>query len=121
MSKLCEVVHAILAKGPRTTEELIAECRRPGLPYRAETIRLFLQLSWEVEQRDGLWSHRGSTKQARIFGALQEAFASGATYLPTEKLGEFLDKDEDVTPTDIAAVCEESGQYRMQGRFILRT
>jgi hypothetical protein len=121
MSKLYEVVHGILAKGPRTTEELIAECRRPGLPYRPDTVRLFLQLSREIEQRDGLWSHRGKTKQARIVGALQEAFASGATYLPTEKLSEFLDKDENVTPIDIAAVCEESGQYRMQGRFILRT
>jgi hypothetical protein len=121
MSKLYEVVHSTLAKGPRATEELIAECRRLGLPYRTETVRLFLQLSREIEQRDGFWSHRGKTKQVRIVDALQEAFASGATYLPTEKLSEFLDKDENVTPADIAAVCEENGQYRMQGRFILRT
>jgi hypothetical protein len=121
MSKLYDMVHAALAKGPRTTDEIIAECRRPGLPCRPETIQLFLQLSREIEQRDGAWTLRESSKRQRALGALQKAFDGGKTYMPIDRLAEFLDEDNPMTQDDITAACEESGQYRVQGRFILRT
>jgi len=52
---------------------------------------------------------------------LQKAFASGQTYLPVDRLSRFLDDGEPITGDDIAAVCKESGQYRLQGKMILRT
>jgi hypothetical protein len=121
VTKFYDVVHGALGKGPRTTDEIIAECRRPGVSCRAETIQLFLRLSREIEYCDGLWYRRSSSKQQRIQGALQKAFASGGTYIPLDRLTEFLDEQEPVTQEDIAIVCEESGQYSVQGRFILRT
>lgn len=121
MSTLYDAVHAALAQGPRTTQEIITACRRPGLPYRPETIQLFLRLSRDIEQRDGVWSRRGGSKQQRTLAALQQAFAGSGTYMPVERLAEFLNKGEPVTQEDIATVCEESGLYRVQGRFILRT
>lgn len=120
MSKLYDVVHGALARGPRTTEEIIAECWRPGLPYRPETIQLFLRLSREIEQRDGTWSLQGGSKQQRLLVALQKAFASGGTYVPIDRLGQFVDEQDAVTQEDIAAACTASGLYRLQGRFILR-
>ena len=120
MSKLYDAVHGVLARGPRSTEEIIAECRRPGLPYRPETIQLFLRLSREIEQRDGVWSRRGGSKQQRLLVALQKAFASGGTYVPIDRLAEFLDAGDPVTQEDIATACNASGLYCLQGRFILR-
>jgi len=114
------MVHDILARGPRTTEEIIAECRRPGLPYRPETIQLFLRLSREIAQRNGTWSLRGSSKQQRLLVALQKVFASSATYVPIDRLAQFVDEQDAVTQEDIAAACNTSGLYRLQGRFILR-
>jgi hypothetical protein len=121
VSQLYDVVHGILARGPRTTEEIIAECRRPGLPYRPETIQLFLRLSREIEQRNGTWSLRGGSKQQRLLVALQKVFASGATYVPLDRLAQFVDEQDAVTQEDIAVACDTSGLYRLQGRFILRT
>jgi hypothetical protein len=121
VTKFYDVVHGALGKGPRTTDEIIAECRRPGVSCRAEMIQLFLRLSREIEYRDGLWYRRSSSKQQLIQEALQKAFASGGTYLPLDRLAEFLDDLEPVTQEDITIVCEESGQYSVQGRFILRT
>jgi hypothetical protein len=115
------MVHDILVRGPTTTEEIIAGCRRPGLPYRPETIQLFLRLSREIEQRNGTWSLRGSSKQQRLLVALQKVFASSATYVPIDRLAQFVDEQDAVTQEDIAAACDTSGLYRLQGRFILRT
>jgi hypothetical protein len=115
------MVHNILTRGPRTTEEIIAECRRPGLPYRPETIQLFLRLSREIEQCNGTWSLRGGSKQQRLLAALQKVFASGATYVPLDRLAQFMDEQEAVTQEDIAVASDTSGLYRLQGRFILRT
>jgi len=114
------MVHNILARGPRTTEEIIAECRRPGLLYQPETIQLFLRLSREIEQRNGTWSLRGGSKQQRLLVALQKVFASGATYMPIDRLAQFVDAQDAVTQEDIVAACDTSGLYRLQGRFILR-
>jgi hypothetical protein len=110
----------MLARGPRTTEEIIAECRRPGLPYRPETIQLFLRLSREIEQRNDTWSLRGGSKQQRLLVALQKVFASGATYVPLDRLAQFVEAQDAVTQEDIVAACDTSGLYRLQGRFILR-
>ena len=121
MSKLYDAVHAVLAKGPRSTEDVVAECRRPGLPYRPETIELFLQLAQEIDQRHGWWVRRGGSSQQRIVDALQQAFAGGQTYLPIERIGKFLDGIESATRDDIVAACEESGLFRVQDNFILRT
>lgn len=121
MTKLYDMIHGALGKGPMTADEIIAECRRPGVSCRAETIQVFLRLSREIEYRDGLWYRRSSSKQQRIQGALQKAFAGGGTYIPLDRLAEFLDDQEPLTQEDITIVCEESGQYSMQGRFILRT
>ena len=120
MSQLYDMVHDILVRGPRTTEEIIAECRQPGLPYRPETIQLFLRLSREIEQRNDTWSLRGGSKQQRLLVALQKVFASGATYVPRDRLAQFVDEQDAVTQEDIAAACDTSGLYRLQGRFILR-
>jgi hypothetical protein len=90
------------------------------LPYRPETIQLFLRLSREVEQRDGSWSLRGGPKQQRLLVALQKAFASGGTYVSIDRLAQFVDEQDGVTQEDLAAICDASGLYRLQGRFILR-
>jgi hypothetical protein len=68
----------MLARGPRTTEEIIAE---PAAEFAVspETIQLFLRLAREIAQRDGTWSLRSSSKQQRLLVALQKAFASGGT------------------------------------------
>jgi hypothetical protein len=41
--------------------------------------------------------------------------------MPIDRLTEFLGEDNPMTQEDITTVCEESGQYRVQGRFIMRT
>src|SRR5215510_10949119 len=110
-----------IRQGVFMTEEILAECRRPGLPYRPETIQLFLRLSREIEQRNGTWSLRSGSKQQRLLVALQKVFTSGATYMPLDRLAQFVDEQDAVTQEDIAAACDTSGLYRMQGRFILRT
>jgi hypothetical protein len=121
MSKLYETVHAVLARGSRSTEEIVTECRRAGQTCRTETIGLFLQLSHETFQRDGTWSRKGGSKHDRILTGLQKAFAAGQTYLTMDRLSRFLDEGEPISGDDIAAVCKESGQYRLQGKLILRT
>jgi len=121
MSLLYEVIHTSLAKGPKTADEIVAEGRRAGLPYRDETIRLFLRLSQEIHEQEGAWSCRIASKQGRILTALEKAFAAGGAYLPLDRLAQHLDEGEPVTQEDIAAACDESGRYRIQGRFILRS
>src|SRR5438128_890657 len=121
MSKLYKKVHAVLGRGPRSMEEIITECRRAGLACRPETIGLFLHLSHETIEGDGTWSRKGGSKCDRILTGLQKAFASGQTYLPMDRLSRFLDEGEPITADDIAAVCKDSDQYRLQGKMILRT
>ena len=123
MSKLYDTVHAVLAKGSRTTEEVVVECRRPGLSCRPETIELFLELSKEIDLRDGLWASRTRSSHQQIIDALQGAFSGGQTYLPIDRIGKFLDNavSESLTTEDIIAACEESGQFRVRGKFIVRT
>jgi hypothetical protein len=120
MSKLYETVYAILARGPRTKEEIVTECRRAGLACRPETIALFLHLSHEAVERDSAWSRRAGSKQDRILTGLQKAFASGQSYLSIDRLSRFLDEGEPITADDIAAACKDSGIYRLQGKMILR-
>lgn len=120
MSKLYETVHVVLARGPRATEEIMTECRRVGLTCRPETIGLFLHLSHETVERDGAWSGKGGSKHGRILTGLQKAFAAGQTYLPMDRLSRFLDDGEPITIDDIDAACKESGQFRLQGKIILR-
>jgi len=88
---------------------------------RAETIGLFLHLSHETMEREGTWGRKRGSKYERILTGLQKAFASGQTYLPVDRLSRFLDDGEPITGDDIAAACKESGQYRLQGKMILRT
>jgi len=121
MSKLYDTVHAVLSRGPRSTEEIVTDCRRAGLTVRAETIGLFLHLSHETMEREGTWGRKRGSKYERILTGLQKAFASGQTYLPVDRLSRFLDDGEPITGDDIAAACKESGQYRLQGKMILRT
>ncbi len=122
MSKLYDTVHDVLAKGPRSTEEIVAECRRPGLNCRPETIELFLELSKEIELRDGRWVSRSRSSNQQIIGALQQAFSGGQTYLPIDRVGKYLDAEvsESLTKYDIEAACEEGGQFRIRGNFIVR-
>jgi hypothetical protein len=120
MSKLYETVHAVLARGPRSTDEVVTECRRAGQACRLETIGLFLLLSHGVVEREGAWSRKGGSKHERIIVGLQKAFAGGQAYLPADRLSQFLDEGEPITREDIAAACEESGQYRLQGTMIVR-
>jgi hypothetical protein len=120
MSRLYETVHAVLARGPRCTEEIITECRRAGQSCRPETITLFLHLSHETVDRDGTWSRKAGSKNDRILTALQKAFASGQAYVPMDRLSRFLDEGEPITGDDIASACKECGQYRVQGTLILR-
>jgi hypothetical protein len=120
MSRLYQAVQAALAKGPRTTEEVVAECRRSGLAVRPETVELFLRLSRDLRGDKGTWSRRGDDKADRILAALQQAFAGGSTYVPLERVARILGAGVPVTADDIDAVCQESGQYRRQGNYILR-
>ena len=59
----------------------------------------------------------------QIIDALTQAFSAGQTYLPIERIGKFLDDaaSESLTKEDIIAACEESGQFRLKGKFIVRT
>src|SRR4051794_16982375 len=103
MSRLHDTISAILARGPRATEEVIADCRRAGCDCRPETIHLFLLLSHEAVEREGLWSRNGGSKHDRILLGLQKAFAAGQTYLPIDRLSRFLDEGEPITGDDIVA------------------
>lgn len=120
MSKLYEAVHAVLARGPRSTEEIVAECRRAGYACRPETVELFLRLSRETAEREGIWSRKLGSKTERILAGLQQAFAGGQTYLPMDRLNRFLDDEEPVTGDEIAAACQESGRFKVQGNLVLR-
>jgi hypothetical protein len=122
MSKLYDTVHDVLAKGPRSTEEIVAECRRPGLNCRPETIELFLELSKDIDRRDGQWASRSRSSHDQIIGALQQAFSGGQTYLPIDRIGRYLDASvsESLTKDDIAAACEATGTFRLRGGFIMR-
>jgi len=121
MSKLYETVQAVLARGPRSTDELLTECRRAGQTCRPETISLFLHLSHETVERDGTWRRKGGSKHDRVLTGLQKAFASGQTYLPMDRLSRFLDEGEPITVEDIDAACRASGQFRRQAGFIHRS
>ncbi|SRR5579872_3324411 len=120
MSQLFKAVHAALAKGPRTTEDVVAECRRSALGVHPQTVELFLRLSRDFCQHEGVWSQRGEGKSDRILGALQQAFATGGAYVPVERLARFLGNGDPVTVEDIDAACRDSGQFRRQGQFVLR-
>jgi len=120
MSKIFETVHAVLSRGPRPTEEIITECRRSGQTCRPETIGLFLQLSHEMVERNGVWSCKGISKNDRILQGLQKAFAAGQAYLPMDRLWQFLNEGELITSDDIASALINSGQYWVQGKLILR-
>jgi hypothetical protein len=120
MSKLYDAVHAVLARGSRSTEEIVSECRRAGHTCRPETIELFLHLLHETVEREGSWGRKGGSKHDRIMTGLQKAFAAGQTYLPMDRLSRFLDEGEPITGDDIAAACKDSGEYRVQGKLILR-
>ena len=121
MSKLYETVCAVLARGPRTKEEIVTECRRAGLACRPETITLFLHLSRQLAETDGAWRRRANSKPDRILTVLQKAFASGQTYISIDRLSQFIDETEPLTADDIAAACKDSGLYRLEGKLILRT
>ena len=121
MSKLYETVSGVLARGSRSTEEVVTECARAGLQCRPETVSLFLQLSREIAQRDGLWCRTGGSKQERILIGLRKAFGTGQAYLPIDRLSQFFDEEEAISADDIAIACEESGEYRLQGKTILRS
>ena len=82
---------------------------------------LFLRLSHEIEEEKGQWTNKGRSKQQRILAALARAFEKGSAYVPVARLGEYLGSNEPLTLEEIAAVCEKSGDYRLQGKFILRT
>jgi len=120
MSGLYDAVHGAIAKGATTTEEIVAECGRSGLRCRQETVRLFLQLSRELVERDGVWSQRQGTKQQRILKAMDRAFETGQTYVTVDRLAKYLNGGEAVTSDDIAETCDQIGTYRLQGRVILR-
>jgi hypothetical protein len=120
MSKLYEAVETALAKGLRTTEEIVGECRRSGLGVRPETVELFLHLAREFRQTDGGWGRGGGGKADRIVSAIQNAFAAGGAYVPVERLARFLGPGDPVTVEEIDAACRASGQFRRQGKFLLR-
>ncbi len=120
MSELYTSVHAALARGAKTTDEIVAECRRPGLNCRPETIELFLELSKEIEQRDGKWQLKSKSRSAEIEESIDRAFASGKTYVPIDQLGQYLYEDQNVSKDDIDRTCEETGKYQIRGKFIVR-
>jgi hypothetical protein len=120
MSKLYDAVHTAIGRGARTTDEIVGECSRMGLPYRPETVELFLRLSHEAVERDGAWSRTGRSKQDRVVAGLQKAFASGQTYMPMDRLSRFLDEGEPVTVDDIVTACATTGAFRVKGNLILR-
>jgi|SRR5947209_2443027 len=120
MSKLYDAVHAAMARGAQTTEEIVGECTRGGLRLRPETVELFLRLSHETAERGGAGSRSGRSKQDRVVVGLQKAFASGQTYMPMDRLSRFLDDGEAVTADDIVAACAATGAFRVKGKLILR-
>ena len=51
MSKLYETVHAVLSHGPRSTEEIVTECRRAGLPSglkRSDCFSIYPTKRWNA-------------------------------------------------------------------------
>ena len=56
-----------------------------------------------------------------VASAVREAFAARQAYMPMDRLSRFLEEGEPITGEDIVAACNESGQYRVQGKLILRT
>jgi hypothetical protein len=120
MSQLYETIRAILARGPRAADEIVAECRRAGLTCRGDTIAVYLRLSHECVERNGIWRLGGKPGVERIASAVQRAFASGQTYVAMDRLSEFFDDAQPVTADDIGAACEELGGFRVQGRIIVR-
>ena len=120
MSNLYDSVTAAIARGARTMDEIVSECSRAGLPYRPQTVKLFLRLSKEAVECEGAWHRTRRSKQDRVVAGLQKAFAAGQTYLPMDRLSRFLDEGEPVTADDIAAACALTGAYRVKGTLILR-
>ena len=120
MKNLYDTIHSIFSKGPRSTEDVISECRRAGLPFRSETVELFLHLSREVQLRDERWELRQGSTADEIARSLEKVFAGGQAYVPIDQLNKHLKGDQSITVDDIDKVCEERGQYQVKGRFIVR-
>jgi len=120
MRKLYETVHAIFARGSRSTEDVITECRRSGLSLKAETVELFLHLSRELQLRDGLWELRAGSTADEIARSLEKVFSTGQAYVPVDQLSKHLGDNPSVTSDDIDKVCESTGQYEVKGKFIVR-
>jgi hypothetical protein len=120
MSKLYDAVNAATSCGAGTTNEIVAECRQLGLPYRPETIELFLKLSSEASWQNRASSRGKGSKQERILVALAAAFARGQAYLPVNRLAIHLG-GEAVTMQEITEACRSSGLYRIRGSMILRS
>lgn len=122
MSMLYDTVRQVLWRGQRSTEEVVAECRRAGLTCRPETVELFLELSKQIKRCERQWASNSASSHDQILGALQQAFAGGQAYVPIDRLGKYLDASvsEALTEDDIAAACKESGQFRLRGKFIIR-
>ena len=59
MSKFYESVMSALSRGPRSTEEIVTECKRAGLSCRPETIALFLELqARDVDRQETVPWHK---------------------------------------------------------------
>ena len=120
MKTLYDTVHAIFSKGPKSTEEIIAECRRAGLSLRAETVELFLHLSNEMVLQEGVWRLKCGSTADEIARSLERVFSSGQTYVAIDQLSKHLDGEMTITRDDIEEVCEDSGLYQVRGKFIVR-
>ena len=121
MSGLNQAVRDALARGERSLEEVVVECRRRGLNCRPETVEAFLRLAKGVEEQNSLWRLRDRSPRQRVLAALDRLFAGAGTYAPVERLAQHLGRDEPVTLEDIAAACAESGRYRLVGKLIVRS
>ena len=120
MSRLYELVKNALASGPRTTSEVIAECRRRGLTLRPETIELFLKTAREIEAHDDRWMIRGGEKAQKAIQAIEQAFANGGAYVPIKKIQNYFDADTGLTRDDLHRIAEKQADYQIQGDYIIK-
>ena len=120
MTRLIDAVKVSLASGPRSSEDILSDCRGQGIPLKPETITLFLHLAQGVVRHGEQWRLKGDSKEKKLLQATEEAFSEGGTYVPVKKLRDYLDEDLVFTKEDLHNMAESAGMYQLQGDYIIR-
>ncbi len=120
MTQLVDAVRTSLASGPKSTADILADCRRQGVRLREETVTLFLHLARGVIFQGGEWRLERGVKRQQLLIAMEKAFSEGGAYLPVQKLRGYLDDDVVISMEDLKEISEAEGCYQLQGDYIIR-